>query len=224
MKKKLFPAGAKVLYLHFFVLAAVLSSCIESAPVPDEVKSSAPGFGSSKVRPEGQPLSFPPGIKVVGNPHRDESCVDKQVFGSGATGFCIQLENSTGIPLVVSIPAGTVFVSGNAASPNGLIVEEINLPVPARSNPTFHFNTYSINEDRKAGPASFEPQPLLTNHYGLPELLGILAGKKINAEDYHGQVPPEEIPATVQAAVHEIAHRGQLSSASHEKLILLPDK
>lgn len=51
--------------LCFFALAAALCGCIHSAPVPDEVKSSAPGFGSSERRPEALPLSLPTGIKMV---------------------------------------------------------------------------------------------------------------------------------------------------------------
>jgi hypothetical protein len=224
MKKKLFPAGTSVLSLHFMVLTAVMSSCIESAPVPDEVKSSAPGFGSSKRRPEGQPLVFPAGVKVVGRPHFDESCVGRQVIGSGTIGFCIQLENSTCTPLAVTIPAGPVFVSEHAESPNGLTIQEIHLLIPAKSTLTFHLKTYSINQDRKARPGSFEAQPLLTNHHGLPDLLSVLTGKKINTEDYNGAMLPEEVSTTVQSAVHEVAHKGQLSPASREKLALLPDK
>jgi hypothetical protein len=210
--------------LYFFALTALLVSCIESAPLPDEVMSSAAGFGSSKRRPEGQPLAFPAGIKIAGKPHWDESCAGKQAFGSGATDFCIQLDNSTNAPLTVTIPAGAVFVSENTESPNGLIVKEINLSIPAKSTSTFHLTTHSINQDRKARPAGFEVQQLLTNHYDLPELLGILAAKRINAEDYGREMPPAEISATVQTAVHEIAHTGQLSSASREKLTQLPDK
>lgn len=209
--------------IYIALLAAMLAGCIESAPLPDEVMSSAAGYGSSKRRPEGQPLVFPAGITIVGKPHWDENCVGKQRFGSGATGFCIQLANSTGTPLTATIPAGTIFVSENAGSPNGLIVKEINLSIPAKSTLTFHLTTHSINEDRKAQPSGFEVQPILTNHYDLPELLGILAGKKINAEDYDGEIPPAETSATVQAGVHELSHTGQLSSASREKLIQLPE-
>lgn len=210
--------------LYFLALAAFLVSCIESAPLPDEVKSSAAGFGSSKRRPEGQLLSFPAGIRIAGKPHWDENCVGNQTFGSGSTGFCIQLNNSTGAALTVTIPAGAIFISENTESPNGLIVKEINLFIPAKSTSIFHLTTHSINQDRKAPPAGFEMQPLLTNHYDLPELLGILAGKRINAEDYDGQMPSAEISATVQTAVHEIAHTGKLSPASREKLVQLPDK
>jgi len=83
MKNRKFPVGTSVLFLYYLVLATVPLGCIESAPVSDEVKSSAPGFGSSRLRPAGPPLSFPSGIKVVDGPHWDEKCAGRSDYDSG---------------------------------------------------------------------------------------------------------------------------------------------
>ncbi|GGH29018.1 hypothetical protein GCM10007423_16020 [Dyadobacter endophyticus] len=227
MKNKKFPAGTSVHFLYFLVLAAVLSGCIESAPVPDEVKSSAPGFGSSIRRPEGTPVSFPPGIKVVDSPHWDEHCADqsgKLVYGVGDVGFCIQFSNSFDTPVTVKIPAGAIFISDNTESPNGFIIKDLITTIPAKSSQVLHLMTCSINQDRRARTTSFEAQPVLTNHYNIPELLSMLESKKINAADYDGGMPPAAISAIVQSAVYEVAHTGQLSFGSREKLLQLPDK
>lgn len=213
--------------LCFFALAAALCGCIESAPVPDEEKSSAPGFGSSARRPEGTPLSFPAGVTVADNPHWDESCVSEsnnQVYGVGGVRFCMQFSNSSNTPVLVTIPAGTVFVSESTASPNGLIVKEIQIWIAAKRTVIAQLMTCSINQDRKAPAAAFDAQPVLTNHYNMPELLSLLETKQINAEDYNGTAPPQAVSATVQAAVHQLAHTGQLSVNSREKLSQLPEK
>lgn len=214
------------LVLYFFALAAALCGCIHSAPVPDEVKSSAPGFGSSERRPEGTPLSFPTGVKVSDSPHWDTQCArqsGKRIQGMGGTRFCIQFSNSTDTPQLVTIPAGTVFVSANTKSPNGLVVKEINIQIPPQSAEVWQLMTCSINQDRNVPAATFDAQPVLTNHYGMPELLSLLERKRIDAADYNCEVPPAAVSATVQAAVYEIAHTGKPSAGSREKLVQLPE-
>ena len=213
------------LFLYVSMLAAALCGCIHSAPVPDEVKSSAPGFGSSDRSPEGLPLSLPNGIAIVDRPYSDGNCTGlSDLYGVGEVRFCMQLSNNTGTPAFVTIPAGTVFISENIKSPNGLIVKKINIRIPAHSAPVMQFMTCSINQDRKAPAATFGPQPILTNHYSMPELLSLLETKRVNAEDYDGKIPPAAISAAVQAAVHELAHTGRLSASAREKLAQLPDQ
>ncbi len=211
--------------LYFFVNAAALCGCIHSAPVPDEVKSSAPGFGSSKSRPDGQALVFPAGVNIHGKPQWDENCSKQpgnRLLGSGSVCFCIQFSNTTHAPVLVTIPAGTAFISAHVDSPNVLIVKEIKASIPAESMQTIQLMAYSVNEDRKSASKTFETSPVWTSHDGFSELLGLLAEKKINAEDYAGEIPPGEITQLVQVSVYEIAHTGNLSAKSREKLLELP--
>lgn len=210
---------------YFFLNAAVLCGCIHSAPVPDEVKSSGPGFGSSKRRPDGQALVFPAGIEIVGKPQWDENCAKQPgnpTSGSGPVRFCIQFSNTTRAPVLVTIPAGTVFISESTDSPNGLIVKEIKTSIPAWNTPSIQLMAYSVNEDRKSPGKTFEASPVWTSHEGFSELLDLLAEKKINVEDYAGENPPGEIAQLVQVSVYELAHTGSLSAMSREKLLKLP--
>lgn len=210
----------------------MVSGCIQSAPVPDIVKSFAPGFGSSRQRPGGTPLTFPAGIGIVGRPHRDTACMNEaletgNVYGNGtAVRFCILFSNSTQKPVTVTIPAGTVFISVGDKSQNGLVVQTIRMTVPPLSTSSFHMLSNGINEDRddSSHPAEFEPHPVLTDYAPMLELTGLLSGKKINAEDYPSANVPPEISAAVQLAVHQVAHTGRLSADTRTSLAQLPDK
>ncbi len=84
-------------------------------PLPSA--SSAPGFGNSKSRPEGTPVSFPAGITVVGKPGFEEDCYDeartqKKIKGSGnAVGFCVTFSNTNAYPVRVELPPGIIRVA-----------------------------------------------------------------------------------------------------------------
>ncbi|WP_353719431.1 hypothetical protein [Dyadobacter sp. 676] len=171
-------------YILLFMLAAALYGCIESAPVADDVKSSAPGFGSSQQRPEGTKLDFPAGIGMSGKPHRsphyaDEAIARKQIYGSGPLHFCLRLSNATGESVTVTLPAGTIFVSEDEQLPNALLIKEIRIKVPEASTMSCYLMAYSVNQNRtSASSPVFEPQAIVTSHYALPELMSFLAAKK----------------------------------------------
>jgi hypothetical protein len=218
--------------IYLILITAALYSCIQSAPLPDEIKSSAPGFGSSKMRPSGEAFTYPAGIKVLGKPHWDLECMDeakkkKRVFGSGsAVHFCIQFANATDRFIVVTLPPGTIFISESDESQNGILVQGITMEVPAQSTPTFHIFNNCINSDRDITDynMTFEPVPVITDHPGMYELTEMLAGKKINSENYSYSVIPSEISVPIQLAVNDIAHTGELSAASREAIRKLPGK
>ncbi|MEO6287356.1 MAG: hypothetical protein ABIN80_24265 [Dyadobacter sp.] len=218
--------------IYLILITAALSCCIHSAPVPDEIKSSAPGFGTSRMRPSGETFTYPAGIQVLGKPHWDLECMDeakkkKRVFGSGsAVHFCIQFANTTDRLIVVTFPPGTVFISESVESQNGILVQGISMEVPAQSAPVFHIFNHCINADRDVTDynVTFEPVPLISDHAGMYELTSLLADKKINSEDYNYSVIPTEIFVPIQMAVDEVAHTGELSSASREALRKLPGK
>lgn len=216
--------------LQLWIMTALFAGCIHSAPVPDAVKSSAPGFGSSRQRPTGRLLVFPEGIEVVGKPRWDTECMnealqEKRIYGNGgAVRFCIRFSNSRPQPITVTIPAGTVFISVDDESQNGLVVQTIRVTVPPLSAPSFYFLNNCINEDRDITGYSdeFEPQPIVTDHTPILELTDLLRSKRINSEDYHSSFPPSQISAPVQTAVHEIAHTGRMSATTRAKLDQLP--
>jgi hypothetical protein len=217
---------------YLLAMAAIISGCIHSGPVPDEIKSSADGFGSSKLRPKGQPFTYPAGIKVVGKPHWDLECMEeakkkKRVAGSGsAVHFCIQFDNSTDKPIIITFPPGTIFISETDVSQNGLLVQTVRLEVPPQSSPVFHIFNYCINPDRDITDynINFEPVPVITNHEGVYELANMLTNKKMNSEDYNYSVIPTEIFVPVQQAVNEIANVGEISTNSRNAVTLLPAK
>nr|WP_295935074.1 hypothetical protein [uncultured Dyadobacter sp.] len=151
----------------------------------------------------------------------------KSVYGSGnAVRFCIVLSNRTHGPLTATLPAGTVFISMDDKSQNGLVVQTIRLAIPPLSTASFHVLSNGINEDRDDSSHSgeFDPQPLLSDYAPVLELTDLLRGKKINVEDYPSANLPSEISAPVQNAVHEIAHTGRMSADTRTDLAQLPDK
>ncbi|MCF0070191.1 hypothetical protein LZD49_06890 [Dyadobacter sp. CY261] len=222
----------KKLYTLLLMLAAALCGCIHSAPVPDEVKSSAPGFGTSRQHPTGKPLTLPAGIKIVGKPHWDLDCIaeannEKRVYGSGGeVRFCIQFSNNTSQPIIVTIPPGTIFISESTESQNGLVIQMIQVTVPPLSTPFFYFLNNCLNPDRDVTNLldEFEAQPIVTDHPGVTELTNMLSGKKVNSEDYNHEVPPTEIFVPVQRAVSEVSHTGSMAAETRASLSRLPDK
>ncbi|WAC14559.1 hypothetical protein [Dyadobacter pollutisoli] len=219
-------------YIYLILVVAALLGCIHSAPIPDELKASAPDFGTSKMRPYGETFTYPAGIKVIGKPHWDLECIDearkqKRVFGSGsAVHFCIQLANTTGSPIVVVFPPGTVFISESIESQNGILVQGISMEVPPQSAPVFHIFNNCINADRDITDynVTFEPVPIISDLEGIAELTMLLADKRINSEDYNYSIIPSEISVPIQIAVNDVAHTGELSAASREAIGKLPRK
>ena len=205
-------------------------------PLPPS--SSAPGFGHSKSRPEGTPVSFPAGITVVGKPGFDEDCysearTQKKIKGSGnAVGFCITFRNTNAYPVRVELLPGIIWVAETNAitqdtSQNGLIVKTVSVLVPAHAVERTWLLAYCINADRSVTHTgdTFNAQPILSNHPGVKALVKQLATKKINAEEYTPEATQAEQAqlAVVGMAVVDIQYYGQVQPSTQPYLDQLPD-
>ncbi|QDK81280.1 hypothetical protein EXU85_22770 [Spirosoma sp. KCTC 42546] len=201
-------------------------------------ESSAPGFGTSKSRPEGIPFAFPAGISLVQKPRVDGDCwsearKQKKVKGSGgAVGFCLTFSNANDYPVRVEIPPGLIWVaetneSFQDISQNGIIVKTVTVLVPAHAIETAWLIAYCINVDRSGSRPgdSYEIQPIQSNHPGIQSLASQLANKKINEEEYTTEPTTAERQqlAFVQVAVNDVETYGSVQPSTQVYLNQLPN-
>ncbi len=232
--------------LIYSILLASLLACnsrdkydVMPAVDPDGVppESSAPGFGSSKSRPEGTPFVFPAGVTLVDKPRADGSCWNQakeqnKVRGSGGVvGFCLSFSNANDFPVRIDLPPGLIWIAEKNEmfqdiSQNGIIVKTVTLHVPAHAIETAWLLTYCINVDRSTGRPgdSYESQPILTSHPGIKALAQQLANKKINVEDYPAELTDAERQqlAFVAVAVEDVETFGTVQPSTQVYLDKLP--
>ncbi|RRB03844.1 hypothetical protein [Larkinella rosea] len=196
--------------------------------------SSAPGFGTSKARPEGQPFVWPTGVNVLGKPKMEYECManavtQKRQYGSGgAVRFCLTLYNSNAQSVTIKFPPGIIWIAetSNDIEPaqNGIILKPVLISVPANSQITVMLDSFCINLDRDPTNYgdSYEPQPIVTQHSGMLELSQLVARKRINTEEREKTLPSADW-ATLQNAVHEVEKAGHVSDESRRELAALPE-
>jgi hypothetical protein len=197
---------------------------------PSTSTSSAPGFGTSNARPEGQPFVWPTGVKVLGKPKLEYDCLSdavnkKRQYGSGGVvRFCLTLYNSGSQSVTVVFPPGLVWISESEMVQNGIIVKSARIPVPANSQLTIMLDAFCINEDRDPTDYGdlYEPQPIVTSHAGMLELSQLVANKQINDEELAKPLESTDW-ITLQGAVHEVEKTGKISDDSRRKLKALPE-
>ena len=224
------------LMVFLWTLGCQSSMKPEEETTPSASTSSAPGFGTSRAQPEGQPFIWPTGVKVLGKPKLEFDCMTdaiqkKRLYGSGgAVRFCLTLHNSNNQPVTVTLPPGIIWISETVTETttkivqNGIILKSVTIQLPASSQLSVFLNAFCINEDRSLTDYgdTYNPQPILTSHAGMLELSQLVANKRINEEEREKPLPSSDW-ATLQGAVHEVEKTGKLSDDSRRKLTALPD-
>ncbi|MFP2911334.1 hypothetical protein ACLESD_41185 [Pyxidicoccus sp. 3LFB2] len=193
-----------------------------------------PGLGDDPGEPQGTPFTLPPGVTVSGTVYGADDLSSECLTGvrgrvpdNGSGEYvqvCVPLRNSTGAPVQVVFPPGLVIVSATETFQHGLLVERVVVTVPPTGNgpggppdggvdpeaeavPLF---TYCLNESKspneRGTPYALGP---VTNDAALQDLLGLLAGKRIDDEDE---------AEVVQDAIYSITEGEGLTSADRDAL------
>jgi len=226
---------------HFFshlLLLTLLTACkpnasVDPDPEPDEEvpapEATAPGFGTSKSRPEGTPFQFPAGISFVEKPRYDRDCWNearehKKTRGSGEfVSFCLSFSNANTYAVRVELPPGVIWVAEKRElyedmSQNGVILKTVRVLVPAHAVETIWLVAYCLNFDRSTTRHgdTFEAQPILSNHAGLLDLARQLSTKKINEDEYaNGPTNAErEQLVFVQVALEDVERIGKVQAST----------
>ncbi|MBC7892837.1 MAG: hypothetical protein H7Y12_11525 [Sphingobacteriaceae bacterium] len=231
---------------YFFsslLLLSLLTACKPTSSVePDQnetpaPESAAPGFGTSKSRPEGTPFVFPAGISLVKKPSADADCWSetrktKKIRGSGgAVAFCLTFSNTNAYPVRVELPPGLIWVAEESLidqefSQNGVLLKTVTVLVPAHAVETTWLVAYCLNHDRgitRTGD-TFEAQPVLSSHPGLLDLARQLSTRKINEDEYPTEptLAERQQLAFVQVAANDVQHYGTVQASTQRFLNELP--
>ncbi|MPR36849.1 hypothetical protein [Salmonirosea aquatica] len=231
----------------YFLLFTSLLACTSHdqqniPPDPDTEgtppESSAPGFGTSKSRPEGTSFAFPTGIILVQKPRTDDECWSeakehKKMKGAGdGVGFCLAFSNSNAYSVRIELPPGLIWVAERNEvyqdiPQNGIIIKMVTVLVPARSVETIWLHAYCINVDRSSSRSgdTYEHQPIVSNHPGIKALAQFLATKKINEEDFSTEPTDAERQqlAFVSVAVNDVEKYGKVQPSTQVYLDQLPN-
>ena len=146
-------------------------------------------------------------------------------------GLCLTLYNSnapSSAPLTIHIPHGTVWIAEEIETQNGLIIKPVTIEVPAGETVYVRLMALCANADRGIVFYNkiYEEQPVVVTHPAIDELAGLLAGKKINYEEYGtGQLKKETLLllAPIQLALWEITKAGKLADNTRRDLAKTPD-
>lgn len=206
----------------------------EEETTPSASASAAPGFGTSRAQPQGQPFVWPTGVTVLGKPKLEYECLvdavnKKQIYGSGgAVRFCLTLHNANHQPVTVILPPGIIWIAETVtetqAVQNGILIKSVRILIPASSQLSVMLNAFCINLDRSPTDYgdTYNPQPVITSQAGMLELSRLVASKKINDEELEKPMPTDDW-VTLQEAVHEVEKTGKVSEESRRKLTALPE-
>lgn len=170
------------------------------------------GLGPSTARPRGRPMLFPLGVRIRG-PLRGGATQGERV-GSGRgyvdVGFHLSARERT---LQVRLPAGLTMVSKSTQVQNGLLVQDVNVEVPADSVRQLILEMYCANQARKPADENteFVLGPVVDDDPALRELFDLLKGRTI----------PGDKAELVQKAVWEITDGDGLSAESRAALSTL---
>ena len=136
-------------------------------------------------------------------------CRPPSSFGSGMdlVDVVVEFGNAGGAPITVSIPSGFVFVSSSGTFQDGLLLDSVNVTVPASGSVRVLLSLYCLQQDRAAATADavYRWGELTTN----PGILAILGVPRP-----HGVADGSVSAMAVQFSLWEVTNgKGALSAA-----------
>lgn len=240
MKNNLFLKRKTLLVLSVFAftLVTIMYGCSSDNSTSDDDDDETPdyvsakGFGDSEEEPEGTPFILPEGITLeniyVRNHFDETDCDGKHLEGPRGretlVPLCLVFRNNTNNPINVELPPGLIVVSENTKAQNGILIEKMNLEIPAEQDLYAPIRAHCLNDSRtipgmgsdykyKIGPIT-KYQPML-------DLFDKLKTKKLITEDQNQNAT---ITAKVQGLVWNLTHRAKLDSYNQAILDELPNK
>lgn len=191
------------------------------------VTTSRAGLGDSKARPVGR-APLPPGIEIAGpilghSEYYDGDCTDVQDQPEGVghmVQLCLALRHTgaanglpIGTPIRVVIPAGTIFISEDDETQNGVLIRNVEIIVrPGQTRFIWlHLMCLNANRDSSAPGDVFVLGPVLRDP-AFDALFKRLEGRRI----------PVEAIGEVQAAVWNVAEGRPITPGVSAALDQLP--
>lgn len=145
------------------------------------------GANAAWAAPAGSAFSLPSGVELVGDINGnvvDAPCVTLSPieYGGDLLPACLTLKNTGTSEITVKLPAGLVFLAKDAATQNGIILQDHDLVVPPGETKSFRFALYCLNEHCLFG----EKTTLFTfgnvsNDPLMIELVGLARGRKMTS-------------------------------------------
>jgi hypothetical protein len=143
------------------------------------------GRNAPFAAPDGTAFALPAGVVLDGEISGDvdaADCFRRPVveYGGDLLPACARFMNTTDADITVRIPAGLTFLAANPATQNGIVLQDHDIVVPARSSVMFRFQLFCLNRycvyGSKADRFTFGK---VTTHPGLLEIIDIARQKRL---------------------------------------------
>jgi hypothetical protein len=181
---------------------------------------------------EDQYFMLPEGISVASLHGPDKGCateakVKSQIVGSGGNiRICMTFENSTSENMLVDLPAGLTFLSGNATEEKGILLQKVTVMVPAKGVQKVLLHAYCFNLDREytRGPQDLYQFGSVLNHPTLTEVFEMAKDIKIDENKSKTKEQDDRlryITTTLQDAIFQVLKDGRLGDDSKERIFAL---
>lgn len=168
----------------------VLAGCSNAAETDDDfagLKSGEckTGANAAWATPAGTSFSLPAGVEVSGDINGnvvDPPCsmAPTVEYGGDLLPACLTLKNTSNAEITVKLPAGLVFLAKDAATQNGIILQDHDLVIPAGETKSFRFSLYCLNEHCLFGEkATLFTFGNVSNDPLMVELVGLARGRKM---------------------------------------------
>jgi hypothetical protein len=198
-----------------------------------------PGFGTTDGDIEGIDFELPAGIILNGeirgyDPNStksyfnsnhnskqtaDISLIEKRntksynediVLGSGKwVEVLLPLKNTTGMPVLVTLPAGLITQCSSDDYQNGLLIKAVSFYIPANAIYNVNLKMYCCNLSRHASSgAAVYSKLLVCTHPEIITLCGYFTNKAINYEDNHANY--NLFVTEIQSIVWALTERGEM--------------
>lgn|SRR5690606_2510727 len=213
----------------FLALGLILSSCSkdgEAQPEETETPSQIPGLGNAGGIPEGEPFSLPSGVHIA-EEIRGYICDTTLTRGSGYyVTVCAGFVNDNNEDIILSLPAGLLLIAQDTSYQNGLLLQGTSIILKKNTVTRCTLNTFCANSSRSSSSRScLYSMGLVTKSSLIGELITLLQGKLINAEDYGSDVDGYMSAAgIIQSALWSITDGEGLQEYERSSIAALPNK
>jgi len=180
--------------LRALCLGLMAALALTAAPA---LSAELPGFGNSEGEPIGETWTPPEGIELSAviesyNPFDPDACKrpDEETpetppeelgLKGGLVRVCLNFRNTTREPINVELPPGLIVVSESRDTQHGMIVQKLNLEIPAEQDLYAPIKADCMNGSRSA-PGIGNPYRMgpVTQHETIQEALGLLADRDLS--------------------------------------------
>jgi hypothetical protein len=206
------------------IMLAILSSYQLMASVPLKADSLKSAYEEDFMLPKGITVAS---LHGPDNGWLNEAFKNNMILGSGGNiRICMTFQNSGSEDVMVIMPAGLTFLSGNSSKEKGILLQKVTVIVPANGAQKILLYAYCFNTEREytRGPKDLYQFGSVLNYAAIDEVLEQAEGLKVEERE---SITVEEdnriryITATLQDAIYEVLEDGKLCEDAKRKLYAL---